>query len=121
MTRDHSFEQSVSDQPKVGEFVPVTDEKSVNEVDKPFFYERNLKIGTLNVCGLKKRLKYPEFVKLIEQYSILCVVETKIDESDIVNVPNYTFFRSQELKNSNGSLVELGFLYMTHTLKMLKY
>ena len=109
LTEDYSFKHSVSEQFEVDESVRVVHGNSLYTVDKSKFCEQNFKIGTLNVRGLKRRLKYPEFVKLIRQYSILCVTETKIDESDIISAPNYTFFQSQELKNSNVNLVELDF------------
>ena len=78
-------------------------------MNKSKFCEQNFKIGTLNVCGLKRRLKYPEFVKLIRQYSILCVTETKIDESDIISAPNYTIHllskpRTKKFKRKYGRM-----------------
>ena len=67
---------------------------NVNSNDfKENTYARNiLKIGSLNVCGLKTRVKYPEFIRLVEEYSILCLSEIKVDEYDVFYLPNYTFF-----------------------------
>ena len=67
----------------------------------------DLKIGTLNVCGLKTRLNYPEFVELIQKFSIVCLSETKVDKYDMFDVPNYTFFskpRSEKVKRKSGGL-----------------
>ena len=67
----------------------------------------NLKIGALNVCGLKSRINCPEFIQLIEQYSILCVSETKLDIYDLIEIPNYTFYskpRSEQVKRKSGGL-----------------
>lgn len=50
----------------------------------------NLKIGSLNVCGLKPRLNYPEFIQMVENYDIFCVLETKLDEFDVIDLPNNT-------------------------------
>ena len=37
-----------------------------------------LKCGSLNVCGLKRRIQYSEFIGLVQQYDIFCVSETKL-------------------------------------------
>jgi PhoPQ-activated pathogenicity-related protein len=41
-----------------------------------------VKLVMINVCGLVKRIQYPEFMELIEGYDILCFVETKTDDAD---------------------------------------
>lgn len=67
----------------------------------------NLKIGSLNVCGLKPRLNYPEFIQMVENYDILCVLETKLDEFDVIDLPNYTFLskpRSEKSYRKSGGL-----------------
>ena len=51
-----------------------------------------LKCGSLNVCGLKRRISYPEFCDLISEYDIFGISETKLDDFDIVQIPNYDFF-----------------------------
>jgi len=69
--------------------------------------QESIKIGTLNVCGLKSRVNCPEFVNLIEQYSIFCVAETKLDKYDEINIPNYTFFskpRAEKFKRKSGGI-----------------
>ncbi|KAL4239214.1 hypothetical protein ACF0H5_000031 [Mactra antiquata] len=48
----------------------------------------NLRIGSLNVCGLKRRYKYPEFVSFVNQFDILCLSETKVDQYDVFDIPN---------------------------------
>ena len=40
----------------------------------------------LNVCGLKSRVNYPEFVSFFNTYDILCFVETKLDDTDVVSL-----------------------------------
>lgn len=46
-----------------------------------------VKLLMINVCGLVKRIQYPEFMELIEGYDILCFVETKTDDADEINLP----------------------------------
>lgn len=64
-----------------------TGEKSSRNKEKetPFI------VGTLNVCGLKRRCLYPEFTDLVCKYNILCVVETKLDMHDIISIQGYQF------------------------------
>ena len=66
-----------------------------------------LKIGTINVCGLKSKMNYPEFTKFIEQYDIVCILETKLDKYDKIEMPNYTFLskpRTDEYKRKSGGI-----------------
>ena len=46
-----------------------------------------LNILSLNVCGIKKRLQYPEFIELINRYDIICLQESKTDNCDEISVP----------------------------------
>ena len=50
-----------------------------------------LKCGSLNVCGIRRKLQYPEFRELISNYDLFCVTESKLDNYDIVDVPGYKF------------------------------
>ena len=66
-----------------------------------------LKFGSLNVNGLKNRLNYPEFVEFIEKHDIFCVLETHLNDSDIVDIDGYVFFakhRSQVYKRKSGGI-----------------
>ena len=60
-------------------------------------YVNKLVFGCLNVCGLKSRLQYPEFSDTLSHYDIFCVTETKLDYTDVISMPGYTFL-SQERK-----------------------
>ena len=54
----------------------------------------------LNVCGLKTRLCFPEFLHFISQYDILCFVETKLDDIDKIDIPGYTLYtNNRKLKS----------------------
>jgi hypothetical protein len=50
-----------------------------------------LNIGSLNVCGLKRRSNFPDFIKLIENFDIFLVSETKLVKTDTIFVNGYTF------------------------------
>ncbi len=45
-----------------------------------------IKVMSLNCCGLKTRLQYPEFQNLIQSNDIMCLVETKTDDIDVVEL-----------------------------------
>ena len=65
-----------------------------------------LKCGSLNVCSIRRKLLYPEFRELINDYDLFCVTETKLDSYDIVDVPSYNFIsqcrRQKVLRKSGG-------------------
>ena len=66
-----------------------------------------MKLGSLNVSGLKKKIDYPELNDLINRYDIFCVSETHIDTYDIVDIPGFVFFshpRSREYKRKSGGI-----------------
>lgn len=68
-------------------------------------YIENLKCGSLNVCGLKRRVNYPEFRDLIQNHDLFCVNETKLDQYDLINISGYTFLskcRKRFLRKSGG-------------------
>ena len=51
-----------------------------------------ISVGSLNVCGLKSKVHCPEFVQFVNKFTILCVVEIKLDVHDSIDVQNFTFF-----------------------------
>ena len=48
-----------------------------------------INILTINVCGLKRRIHYPEFLELVNDYDILCFVETKTGDVDEIDLPGF--------------------------------
>ena len=52
--------------------------------------DNSLQIVCLNCCGIKTRLHYPEFRNLIQRYDIVCFVETKTDDIDIITLQVFT-------------------------------
>ena len=83
--------------------------ETINDINghRPHLNHSDISLGSLNVCGLKSKLNSPEFVQLINQYHIFCVVETKLDVHDSIQIPNFTFFskpRSQKVKRKSGGI-----------------
>ena len=77
--------------------------KSINIIP----IQNSVSIATLNVCGLKTRSKYPDFIELVKQYDVFTVCETKIDKFDVIKVPGYTFInspRKQKFIRKSGGL-----------------
>ena len=67
-----------------------------------------LRIVCLNCCGIKTRLQYPEFRNLIQSYEIICFVETKTENIDIIILPGYKFVmknREKNTKNRSGGIM----------------
>lgn len=66
-----------------------------------------LKVGSLNVCGLKRRSNYSEFIKMVNRYDIFLVNETKLDIYDQICLNGYTFVnvpRKQKVERKSGGL-----------------
>lgn len=47
-----------------------------------------LKLLSINACGLKNN--FPEFIDLINSHDVIGVQETKLDDSDQIDIPGYT-------------------------------
>ena len=58
-----------------------------------------LKCGSLNVCGIKRKMLYPEFCDLICEYDLFCVTETKTDNHDRITLPGYKFLSQCRKQN----------------------
>ena len=55
----------------------------------------------LNCCGIKSRLNYPEFGNMIKKHDIICLVETKTDDIDKIDFPDYKFYMKNRKRVSN--------------------
>ena len=51
-----------------------------------------MQILSINVCGLKSKLLCPEFVSFIEQYDIIGIQESKLDDVDNVQIQGFQVF-----------------------------
>ena len=63
----------------------ITINRSVNDSNN-----NCINLLSLNCCGIKSRLQYPEFQNMIRNHDILCFVETKTDDLDVINFPGKT-------------------------------
>lgn len=54
--------------------------------------DNNLRILSLNVCGLLTKLHCPEFLSLINDYHLICLQESKLDDLDTISIPGYRNF-----------------------------
>ena len=66
--------------------------------------------GSLNVCCLKRRIHYLEFIETIQKFDILCLSETKLTDTDVISCDGFTFFnqpRRQKIILASGGI---GFL-----------
>ena len=72
------------------------------------------------VCGLKRRVQYPDFISFVNQYDVVCLAETKLDETDVVLLDGYTFVsqpRRQKYLRKSGSI---GFFVRNNLSKNVK-
>ena len=73
------------------------------QVDK--LVGENISILVLNICGLKSKLKGPDFFSFISKFDLVCLSETKLSKIDSVNIPGYvthTLNRESCKKRSGG-------------------
>jgi hypothetical protein len=73
----------------------ITINRSVNDPNN-----NCINLLSLNCCGIKSRLQYPEFQNMIRNHDILCFVETKTDDLDVINFPGFKFILKNR-KNNN--------------------
>ena len=66
-------------------------------------FNNNLHLLSLNVCGLKTKLLYPEFQTLLNTFDIICLTETKLDDFDDLMLDNYVFKYKNRKKFINKS------------------
>lgn len=90
-----------------------SDDQTVNSFN-------TLSIGSLNVCGLKRRNQYPEFVELVNNFDILCLSETKLDHTDVISCEGYTFFSQPRKQNYIRKSGGIGFFVRNHVTKFVK-
>ena len=54
-----------------------------NDINSSVQPSKVFDIATLNVCGLRRRSNFPEFLEFVKRFDLLCLNETKIDETDV--------------------------------------
>lgn len=69
----------------------------------------DLKILSLNCCGVKKKLNYSEFQELVKEQDIVCLQETKTDDLDVIEIDGYEIKMKNRVKygrvNSGGIIL----------------
>ena len=60
--------------------------------------KNEIKILSLNVCGLLRRSQYPEFIDMINNFDILCLLETKTDDIDNIDLPGFISIMKNRFK-----------------------
>ena len=67
--------------------------------------ENKLLISSINVCGLRRKLLYPEFTDFIQTFDIIGLQETKTDSLDQLQLDGYSLYfkhRSNSARRSGG-------------------
>ena len=59
-----------------------------------------IKFLSLNVCGLRSKLRVPEFLEHLNLYDVIGLQETKLDDVDCIAIPDYTAATQNRLKIS---------------------
>ena len=55
------------------------------------YIEHDLKIGSLNVRGLLRKVEYPDFLEVLKPFDVFCVGETFLDGTENITIPGYDF------------------------------
>ena len=83
---------------------------------------QKLNCAALNVCGLRRRILYPDFVNLINKYHIFSVCETKLDNFDIIDIPDYEFIsqtRKQKFIRRSGGIGAFVHKSLSHKISQI--
>lgn len=76
----------------------------------------------MNVCGVKNRLCYPEFKKLINDFDIICLSETKLSDIDIIDADNFMFkYKNRKKFNNRSGGIALGYkMFLNEHIKVFE-
>ena len=77
-----------------------------------------LKFLTINVCGIKSKLKFPDFCYYIQEYDFIGINETKLDEFDTLEIEGYNIFC---LNRNNKKAVRSGGVALLVKSNLCKY
>ena len=67
---------------------------NIDHSDHSYCYSSKLKklnFVSLNVCGLRAKLKFPDFQEFINKYDIVCLTEIKTDQYDEIDIDGFKF------------------------------
>ena len=79
-----------------------------------------LKIGSLNCHGMRDKVDYPEFLKLVSTTDIFGVCETWLKENDDIHLPGYKFYPQNRKKEAGPSKGGIGFFINNNIKKHVK-
>ena len=79
-----------------------------------------LKLLSLNVCGLASKSQIPEFVELINRYDIIGIQESKTDDCDDINIPRYSIVYNNRRKLSRTKSGGIALLIKSEIRKYIK-
>ncbi|CAG2228304.1 unnamed protein product [Mytilus edulis] len=82
----------------------------------------NCKINmlTLNCCGVIKRMHYPEFIDMVQEFDFISLVETKTDDLDKINIPGFTFHLKNRKNIARVKSGGIAFGYKSHLENFVK-
>lgn len=75
---------------------------------------------TLNVCGLKTRCLYPDFLDFLSQYDIIGLQETKTDSLDDIRIQGYNLHFKHRKEISRIKSGGLAILYKEKYAQFIK-
>ena len=79
---------------------------------------KTFNVLTLNCCGIRTKLNYPEFHELVNDFDVLCLVETKTDDLDEIIIPGFiTKFKNRKAFANRKS----GGIMLAFKKKFVKY
>ena len=79
-----------------------------------------LNCASLNVCGLKRRLHYPDFCELVHKYDTFCVCKTKLDKYDSIELHGFTFISQCREQKIFAKVGILEYSYKMNCLNSLR-
>ena len=80
------------------------------------------RITFINVCGLKSKLLNPNFCDIIKEYNIVGFLESKLDQYDVLNVPNgYDYIMKKNRKNVKRKSGGIVLLYKKHLSRYIHF
>ncbi|CAG2194675.1 unnamed protein product [Mytilus edulis] len=80
-----------------------------------------LNLTCINCCGIKSKLKYPEFTELLYKTDIAGIVETKLDDIDDIQLQGYELIYKNRNKIGKRRSGGLAVAYKNHLKDNIEY
>ena len=80
-----------------------------NQQNTPTYKPTKLLMSLINVCGVKTRMKSVEFYNFINNYDVILMTETKLDELDQIAFPGFKLITENRLfkRKASGGVAAL--------------